>query len=56
MLKQCKGLVFLLGVLLLPASGAAENCADMDVCMTESMRSAAEDTTIGVGLALSDIL
>ncbi|MGD9877572.1 phospholipase A [Desulfococcus sp.] len=42
-----KMMAFLLGVFLMPVVTAAENCLDMDACMTEAVRSAAEDTTIG---------
>ena len=46
-MKNWKVPILLISVLVLPVSGWAENCADMDSCMAESMRSASEETTIG---------
>jgi phospholipase A1 len=47
MMRKFNVLIFLPAFFVLPALAEAENCTDMDSCLTESMRSASEDMTIG---------
>lgn len=46
-MKRFTILTFMMGFLLLPAAAGAENCGDIDSCMTDMALTASDDMTIG---------